>query len=150
VEYELARAGVIKAAAATVRPTEKPSTPHKFVSSEGFIIYAGKNNRQNDELTMRMAEPDDIWLHTKDIPGSHVLITGIKGQVPDNTLFEAAVIAATLSKAGSSAKVAVDYAPRRNVRKPNGAKPGMVVYEGYNTVLVTPDKGLMVRLMQKQ
>lgn len=150
VEYELSRAGIIKtASAASVRPTEKPSTPHKFVSSDGITIYAGKNNRQNDELTMRMAEPTDIWLHTKDIPGSHVLISGVKESVPDSTLLEAAVIAATLSKAGSSSKVAVDYAPRKNVRKPNGAKPGMVVYEGYNTVLVTPDRALFERLMQK-
>lgn len=150
VEYELSRAGVLKAAAvASVRPTEKPSSPHRFVSSDGITIYAGKNNRQNDELTMRMAEPTDIWLHTKDIPGSHVLIAGVKGSVPDSTLLEAAVIAATLSKAGSSTKVAVDYAPRKNVRKPNGAKPGMVVYEGYNTVLVSPDRALFDRLVQK-
>ena len=150
VEYELSRAGIIKTAAAgAARPTEKPSTPHKFVSSDGITIYAGKNNRQNDELTMRMAEPTDIWLHTKDIPGSHVLITGVKETVPDSTLLEAAVIAATLSKAGGSSKVAVDYAPRKNVRKPNGAKPGMVVYEGYNTVIVTPDRALFERLMQK-
>ncbi len=150
VEYELSRAGFIKAVGtASVKPTEKPSSPHRFVSSDGITIYAGKNNRQNDGLTMRMAEPTDIWLHTKDIPGSHVLIAGVKGSVPDSTLLEAAVIAATLSKAGSSTKVAVDYAPRKNVRKPNGAKPGMVVYEGYNTVLVTPDRALFERLLQK-
>jgi predicted ribosome quality control (RQC) complex YloA/Tae2 family protein len=151
VEYELSRAGFIKAAGtASARPTEKASAPHRFLSSDGFVIYAGKNNRQNDELTMHMAAQNDIWLHTKDIPGSHVLITGIKGSVPEQTLFEAAVIAATLSKAGASAKVAVDYAPRKNVRKPNGAKPGMVVYEGYNTALVTPDRALLERLLQKE
>lgn len=150
VEYELSRAGAIKSTSvASVRPTEKPSAPHRFLSSDGITIYAGKNNRQNDELTMRMAEPNDIWLHTKDIPGSHVIITGVKGSVPDSTLLEAAVIAATLSKAGSSTKVAVDYAPRKNVRKPNGAKPGMVVYEGYNTILATPDRALFERLLQK-
>lgn len=150
VEYELSRAGFIKTAAlASARPTEKASAPHRLLSTDGYVIYAGKNNRQNDELTMRMAAPGDIWLHTKDIPGSHVLITGVKGSVPDQTLFEAAVIAATLSKAGASAKVAVDYAPRKNVRKPNGAKPGMVIYEGYNTVMATPDKALLTKLLQK-
>jgi predicted ribosome quality control (RQC) complex YloA/Tae2 family protein len=150
VEYELIHAGVIRSGKANVRPTETPSTPHRFVSSDGITFYAGKNNRQNDELTMRRAQPDDIWLHVKDIPGSHVLIPGVKGQVPQRTLLEAAVVAATLSKAGASAKVAVDYAPRRNVRKPNGAKPGMVIYEGYNTVMVTPDRALFERLLQRQ
>jgi predicted ribosome quality control (RQC) complex YloA/Tae2 family protein len=141
---------VIRSGKANVRPTETPSTPHRFVSSDGITFYAGKNNRQNDELTMRRAQPDDIWLHVKDIPGSHVLIPGVKGQAPQRTLLEAAVVAATLSKAGASAKVAVDYAPRRNVRKPNGAKPGMVIYEGYNTVMVTPDRALFERLLQRQ
>lgn len=151
VEYELSRAGYIKSASAvSVRPTEKPSSPHKFVSSDGITFYAGKNNRQNDELTMRMAQPDDIWLHTKDIPGSHVLITGVKGELPESTLYEAAVIAATLSKAGTSSKVAVDYAPRKNVRKPGGAKPGMVVYEGYRTAYVTPDKALIKKLLSEK
>ena len=88
-----------------------------------------------------------IWLHTKDIPGAHVIITNIKVQIPDTTLFEAATIAATLSKAKGSAKVSVDYAPRKNVRKPNGAKPGMVVYDGYNTILATPDKALFEKLL---
>ncbi len=150
VEYDLQRAGVLRAAPnASARPTEKPSSPHRFMSSDGIALYAGKNNRQNDELTMRMAAPDDIWLHTKNIPGSHVLITGVKGKAPERTLLEAATIAATLSKAGAFAKVAVDYAPRKNVRKPNGAKPGMVVYEGYNTILVTPDRALFEKLLQK-
>ncbi len=149
VEYELIHAGVIRSTGkANVRPTEMPSSPHRFVSSDGVTIYAGKNNRQNDDLTMRRAQPDDIWLHVKDIPGSHVLISGVKGKAPQRTLLEAAVIAATLSKAGASAKVAVDYAPRKNVRKPNGAKPGMVVYEGYNTLMVAPDKELFERLLK--
>ena len=96
---------------------------------------------------MKTAEPDDIWLHTKDIPGAHVLIIGAKGAVPDTTLVEAATIAATYSKAKNAQKVAVDYAPRKNVRKPGGAKPGMVIYDGYNTVLVDPSKVLADRLL---
>ena len=146
IEYELAKAGVIRAAAAASKATAQPSSPLCFTSSDGYTILAGKNNRQNDTLTMKTAAPDDIWLHTKDIPGAHVLITGVKGAVPDTTLLEAATIAATLSKAKTSLKVPVDYAPRKNVRKPGGAKPGMVVYDGYNTVLVDPDKALMERL----
>lgn len=147
IEYELSKAGFMPKKHSASRTTQAPSQPHQFVSSDGFTILAGKNNRQNDLLTMKTAAPDDIWLHTKDIPGAHVLITNAKTQVPDNTLFEAATIAATLSKAKGGAKVEVDYAPRKNVRKPNGAKPGMVVYEGYNTVLVAPDKTLFEKLL---
>jgi predicted ribosome quality control (RQC) complex YloA/Tae2 family protein len=110
------------------------------------VILAGKNNRQNDLLTMKTAEPDDIWLHTKDIPGAHVLITGAKGNAPETTLLEAATIAAYLSKAKNGGKVAVDYAPRKNVRKPNGAKPGMVVYENYKTLLVSANRAAFERL----
>ena len=149
IEYELFKAGVLKSAVSSARATQKPSEPHRFTSSDGYTFYAGKNNRQNDMLTMKTAASDDIWLHTKDIPGSHVLITGAKGDVPDATLLEAAVIAATLSKARNSPKVAVDYTQRKNIRKPGGAKPGMVVYEGYNTIMVTPDKNLFDKLLVK-
>lgn len=149
IEYELSKAGYMPRAQAAPRITQAPSTPHRFVSSDGYLIYAGKNNRQNDLLTMKTAAPEDIWLHTKDIPGSHVLIAGVQGDIPGQTLFEAATIAATLSKAGSGAKVQVDYAPRKNLRKPGGAKPGMVVYEGHSSLLVSPDKALLDRLREK-
>lgn len=147
IDYELIKAGFIPKKHNAVRVTQVPSQPHRFVSSDGYTILAGKNNRQNDLLTMKTAAPDDIWLHTKDIPGAHVLITNAKGSAPDTTLFEAATIAASLSKAKGGAKVSVDYAPRKNVRKPNGAKPGMVVYDGYNTILVSPDKSLFEKLL---
>lgn len=149
IEYELSKAGYMPRMQAAPRITQAPSTPHSFVSSDGYKLYAGKNNRQNDLLTMKTAAPDDIWLHTKDIPGAHVLITGVKDDVPVKTLFEAATIAATLSKAGTGAKVQVDYAPRKNVRKPGGAKPGMVVYEGHSSLLISPDKALLERLREK-
>lgn len=146
IEYELSKAGFLPRTQTAARITKTPSIPHRFTSSDGLTIYAGKNNRQNDLLTVKTAAPEDMWLHTKDIPGSHVIITGTKGDVPDATLFEAATIAATLSKAGQGAKVQVDYTPRKNVRKPSGAKPGMVVYEGHSSVFVTPDKALLERL----
>ena len=149
IDYELGKAGYISVKHKGERTAQAPSVPHKFLSSDGLTILAGKNNRQNDLLTMKTAGPEDLWLHTKDIPGSHVLIVGAKGNAPDATLLEAATIAATLSKAKGGAKVQVDYAPRKNVRKPNGAKPGMVVYEGYNTVLVSPDKALFEKLLVK-
>ncbi|MFA5675811.1 MAG: NFACT RNA binding domain-containing protein [Christensenellales bacterium] len=150
IEYELFKAGFMPRRQANASITKTPSKPHKFISSDGYTIYAGKNNRQNDLLTMKTAEPDDIWLHTKDIPGSHVLITGARGMASDIALLEAAKIAATLSKAKNGAKVRVDYAPRKNVRKPNGAKPGMVVYEGHSSILVSPDKTLLERLKSEQ
>ncbi len=149
IEYELSKAGVISTLAAKTKATQQPSSPYKFVSSDGYTIYAGKNNRQNDELTMKSAQSTDIWLHTKDIPGSHVVIVGTDDRLPDTTLLEAAAIAAILSKAKGSLKVPVDYAPRKNVHKPNGSKPGYVVYEGYNTVIVDPDKELFDKLLVK-
>jgi predicted ribosome quality control (RQC) complex YloA/Tae2 family protein len=147
VEYELARAGYApQAKAAPQKSAQAPSQPHRFVSSDGYVILAGKNNRQNDLLTMKTAEPDDIWLHTKDIPGAHVLITGAKGHAPETTLLEAASIAAYLSKAKNSGKVSVDYALRKNVRKPSGARPGMVIYENYRTILASPSREIFERL----
>jgi len=146
IEYELSKAGVLPPRAAKHKATENPSKPMEFKSSDGIAFFAGKNNRQNDMLTMKTASPDDIWLHTQQIPGAHVLIKAPLESVPDQTLLEAAAVAAALSKAKGSQKVPVDYAPRKNVRKPNGSKPGMVVYEGYNTVIVDPDAELLARL----
>lgn len=149
IEFELSKAGVLSHRTSALKTTEKPSEPHKLISSEGYIFYAGKNNRQNDLLTMKTALPEDIWLHTKDIPGCHVIVTGVRNELPARTLFEAATVAATLSKAKGAAKIAVDYTLKKNVRKPNGAKPGMVIYEHYNTILVEPNKELLKRLIEK-
>ncbi|WP_274361558.1 Rqc2 family fibronectin-binding protein [Paenibacillus thermotolerans] len=119
------------------RPGAKPQL-HGFVSSEGVTIYVGKNNTQNDYITNRLAHPSDTWLHTKDIPGSHVLIRGDRfGQA---TLDEAANLAAYFSKAKSSSSVPVDYTQVRHVRKPSGAKPGFVIYERQKTIYITPDE----------
>ncbi len=150
IEFELRKTGFIKKSkSSSTKGTEMPSVPNRFTSSDGYTIYAGKNNRQNDILTMKTALPDDIWLHTKDIPGSHVIISGVKQHVPDKTLFEAATIAATLSKAKLSSKVSVDYTKRKNVKKPGGSKPGKVVYENYKTIIVNPDRELFERLKAK-
>lgn len=149
IEFELLKAGLLSANTVHNKPTEKPSSPHCFVSTDGYTIYAGKNNRQNDVLTTKTALPGDVWMHTKEIPGSHVVITGVKTEVPDKTLFEAATIAATLSKAKNSLKVPVDYTPVKHVHKPNGAKPGYVIYDKYNTVIVDPDRELFEKLLKK-
>ena len=115
------------------------SKPMHFVSSDGFDIYVGRNNTQNDYLTLKFANTSDWWFHTKDIHGSHTVIKlGLDKDVPKRTILEAAQLAAYYSKARESAQVPVDYTVIKNVKKPNGAKPGMVIYEGYNTVYVRP------------
>jgi predicted ribosome quality control (RQC) complex YloA/Tae2 family protein len=117
----------------------KASKPLHFLSSDGVHIYVGKNNIQNDFLTLKFADKQDIWLHTKNIPGSHVIIKNT-GKISDKTLEEAAVIAAFYSKAKDSTKVAVDYTEVKNVKKPSGAKPGMVIYYTNKTIYADPEK----------
>ncbi|MEI4788986.1 NFACT RNA binding domain-containing protein [Bacillus sp. FJAT-53060] len=115
-----------------------------YESSQGIPILVGKNNKQNEYLTTKAAARDDIWLHTKDIPGSHVVI---RHQAPDEqTLLEAAQIAAYFSKAQESSSVPVDYTTIRHVKKPNGAKPGFVTYDQQQTLFVTPDKDVVLKL----
>lgn len=117
----------------------KKAKPLHFRSSDGFDIYVGKSNLQNDELTLRTAEPTDIWMHTKNIPGSHVIIrTNGTGEAPVSTLEEGATLAAYYSKAKDGSMVPVDYTLRKNVKKPNGAKPGMVIYLTNKTMYITP------------
>lgn len=118
----------------------------KFVSSDGLNIFVGKNNLQNDFLTLKFAHANDLWLHTKNIPGSHVIIRTENKSVTSQTLFEAANLCALHSKACNSSNVAVDYTQKKFVKKPSGAKPGMVIYENYKTIYVTPDKSLMDNL----
>ena len=115
-----------------------PSKPLRYTSSDGFEIYVGKNNTQNDQLTMRQAKAHDIWMHTKDIAGSHVIIITGGAQPPEATILEGANIAAYYSKGRSSSQVPVDYVQRKHVRKPAGAKPGYVIYDRHKTVYVTP------------
>lgn len=112
--------------------------PYEFLSSDGFTIYVGKNNKQNDYLTLKMAINSDMWLHTKNIPGSHVIIRFDGEEIPETTIFEAAMLAAYYSKGKMSSKVPVDYTLKKNVKKPSGAKPGMVIYETNSTMYVTP------------
>ncbi len=151
IKAELVSEGYIKAKKQPKGKAQnaKKAKPMHFVSSDGFDIYAGKSNTQNDELTLRFADSGDIWLHTKNIPGSHVIIKCGDTEPPDRTIFEAAVIAASFSKAKDSAKVPVDYTARKNVKKPRGAKPGMVIYEQNRTIYVDPDEN-MAQSMEKE
>ena len=128
---------------------QRPSKPREFRSSAGLRILVGRNNRQNDRLTAKDAEKWDLWLHTQKIHGSHVILcTG--GVEPDEqSLLEAASLAAYFSKAQDSTKVPVDYTPVKFVKKPAGAKPGMVVYTTCNTLLADPDAALVKKLAVK-
>lgn len=119
------------------------SEPRIYMSSDGLEIMVGRNNRQNDNLTLKQARGNDLWLHAKDIPGTHVIVKlpstcSSINQIPDKTLEEAANLAAYFSKAQESGKVPVDYTFRANVRKPAGAKPGMVIYDNYWTIIANP------------
>lgn len=124
------------------------SKPMHFVSSTGADIYVGKNNRQNDELTLRFASPNDIWMHAKNIPGSHVIVKGASEQ-DTATMTEAVLLAAYYSRARGSENVAVDYTPRKYVKKPAGAKPGMVIYTTNKTAYVTPSEEAVARLKER-
>ncbi|MCL5677252.1 MAG: NFACT family protein [Firmicutes bacterium] len=125
-----------------------PSAPLRFLSGDGLEILVGKNNRQNDQLTMKQAGPEDLWFHTKDIPGSHVILRLPPGiaEPPLTSLEQAALLAAYYSKARGSAKVPVDFTRRRYVRKPPGAKPGMVIYDHHRTIYITPTQGAVDEL----
>ena len=123
--------------------SNKKAKPLHFISSDGFHIYVGKNNTQNDELTLRFAKSLDMWFHTKDIAGSHVIVVSYGKDIPNSTLNEAANLAAYYSKATNSSLVPVDYTLKKFIKKPNGAKPGMVIYETNKTAYITPDEKLI-------
>lgn len=125
------------------------SKPYKYVTDNNFTILAGKNNKQNDYLTLKTASKKDIWFHTKDIPGSHVIIKTDGKQVPEETIMTAALIAAYHSKGRQSSNVPVDYTHVKFVKKPSGAKPGMVIYENFKTIYVTPHEN-EIKKLEKQ
>ena len=130
---------------------QKPqiSGPMEFLSSDGTLILCGKNNRQNEELTLKIASKSDIWLHIRNVPGSHTVIRCQGSAVSDETLYEAALIAAVYSKSAKDTKAAVDYTQVRYVKKPSGAKPGMVIYDNFRTVIVEPDATRVEKMKQK-
>ena len=144
IREELAEGGFLRMRVTKKKKKPLKPTPEKFVSSTGIHISVGKNNKQNDYLTFKLARKDEIWLHTKDIPGSHVVIHSAS---PDEqTLKEAAVLSAYFSKARESSSVPVDFTEIRHVKKPNGAKPGFVIYFEQKSLFVTPDEALVMQL----
>lgn len=114
--------------------------PFQYRTTDGFAVFAGKNNTQNDLLTLKTAFKSDIWFHTQKIHGSHVILVCDGREPTEQAMTEAAEIAAWHSQARHSAQVPVDYSQVRNIKKPNGAKPGMVIYYVYQTAFVTPDE----------
>ena len=139
IRNELADEGYMKSHGGKKRGKMQKSAPLHFISPDGFDIYVGKNNTQNDLLTLKTANSSDLWFHTKQIHGSHTIIKlGIDKDVPPATIRMAAELAAYYSKGRESNQVPVDYTTIKNVKKPNGAKPGMVIYDNYNTVYVKP------------
>ncbi len=147
IRQELTDGGYLRAPKKPVKPTAlKPKT---FLSDDGFTILVGRNNVENDRLTTKIARGNDIWMHTKNIPGSHVIVLTEGKTPPDNTLEQAAILAALHSKAADSKQVPVDYAAVRHVHKPAGAKPGFVIYEQNRTAFVDPDPSLAERLKQE-
>lgn len=139
IRSELIAEGYLNRKVNPKKQKQTASKPMHFVSSDGFDIYVGKSNAQNDYLTLRFANSSDWWFHTKNIHGSHTVIKlGLDKEVPKSTITEAAQIAAYYSKGRDSSQVPVDFTRIKNVRKPNGAKPGMVIYDHYNTIYVTP------------
>lgn len=145
---EMQAQGVVKQRKSDQKKKKKSAefSPMKFISEDGFEIFVGKNNNQNDYLTIKFAKSDDMWLHTKNIAGSHAIIKAQKGQVSDTAIKQAGIICSFYSKAKFSQSVPVDYTIRKNVKKPNGAKPGMVIYETNSTIYVTPDEALVEKL----
>ncbi len=125
---------------------QKPSDYIKYCSDDGFLILVGRNNMQNDTLTLKTARGRDWWFHVKNAPGSHVIVISEGQQVPDTTKTQAAQVAAYHSGLGLGVKVEVDYTQVRNVRKTNDCKPGMVLYETYETAVVTAEEELIKKL----
>ena len=121
----------------------------EFVSDDGFRILVGRNNMQNDKLSLKMANKHDMWLHTQKTPGSHVIICSDNKEISDLSIEQAANIATCYSKAKDSSLVPVDYTFVKQLKKPNGAKAGMVIYHEYWTLIVNPDEELTKRLKVK-
>ena len=149
IRLELQNGGYIKNIKGKKQKPPKELPPIEFMSSDGFKILVGRNNIQNDKLSLKTAMKNDMWLHTQKIPGSHVIIVGDGKEISDESIEEAAVIAAYYSKAKDSSLVPVDYTRVKALKKPNGAKAGMVIYHEYWTIITNPDKELVEKLRVK-
>ena len=138
IRQELQTGGYLRRDTGKKKMKQAKLQPLRFESTDGFGIYVGRNNRQNDELTFKLAAKNDIWLHAQKVHGSHVIIASGGREVPDDTITEAAQLAAWHSEAAQGANVPVDVTPVKQIKKPPAAKPGMVIYHTYRTVYVDP------------
>ena len=144
IRQELQQGGYVRADSGKKRMKEKPTAPMRFESTNGIPIYVGRNNRQNEELTFRLARKDDLWLHAQKVHGSHVIIACAGKPVPDDTVTQAAQLAAHYAETAGGQNIAVDVTPVKQVKKPPNAKPGMVIYHTYRTVIVNPYPDIVV------
>ena len=144
IKQELQSGGYLRPDAGKKRVKTGKMPPLRFESTDGFPIYVGRNNRQNEELTFKGARKDDIWLHASKVHGSHVIIACAGQPVPDDTVTQAAQLAAHYAETAGGQNIPVDVTPVRQVKKiPNG-KPGMVIYHTYRTVIVNPYPDIVV------
>ncbi len=144
IRRELQDTGYLRSDTGKKRIRQAPSAPMRFVSTDGFPVFVGRNNRQNEDLTFRMARRDDLWLHASRVHGSHVVIACAGAAVPDDTVTQAAQLAAHYAETAGGRNVAVDVTPVRQVKKIPGGKPGMVIYHSYRTVIANPYPDIMV------
>ena len=144
IRRELQEGGYLRADAGKKRIRQAKLPPMRFESTDGFPIYVGRNNRQNDELTFRLARKDDIWCHASKVHGSHVIISCGGATPPDNTVTQAAQLAAYYAETGGGQNIPVDVTPVKQVKKLPGGKPGMVIYHTYRTVIANPYPDIVV------
>ncbi len=144
IRRELQEGGYIKADAGKRKMKQSKLSPMRFESTDGYPIYVGRNNHQNDELTFRMARKDDLWLHASKVHGSHVIIACAGATPPDNTITQAAQLAAYYAETAGGQNIAVDMTPVKQVKKISNGKPGMVIYHSYKTVIANPYPDIVV------
>ena len=144
IRQELQEQGYLRAEGNRKRPRQGKLSPMRFESTDGYPIYVGRNNRQNEELTFRQARKDDIWCHASKVHGSHVIISCGGATPPDDTITQAAQLAAYYSETGDGQNVPVDVTTVRQVKKIPGGKPGMVIYHTYRTVIANPYANIVV------
>ncbi len=142
IREELIEYGFIRRRPTGKKKPKNTSRPWHYISSDGFDIYVGKNNYQNEEVSFKLADAEDWWFHAKNIPGSHVIVKTGGKEIPDSTFSEAASLAAWYSKGRDSEKVEVDYTRKKNLRKPNGVAPGFVIYHTNYSMTAEPKAGL--------
>ena len=144
IRQELQLGGYLRGDSGKKRMRQSKLPPMRFESTDGYPIYVGRNNRQNDELTFKLARKDDLWLHAQKVHGSHVIISCGGTTPPDDTITQAAQLAAYYAESTGGQNLPVDVTPVKQVKKTPGGKPGMVIYHTYRTVIVNPYKEIVV------